>query len=644
MGRGTGWLVRLLLGVLVFVSFAVLLPDFVSATHVECSTAQLTILTGTTTLDSDLVLDGDRFSTCLYLDTRNAPAVLDCAGHSISLALTPGNLNNHEAIAIMGTNPATIKNCVINTFRTGMVCRAGLFCGGGGGDVLESNIFTDVQRGILFGDPYARNSQTIKNNIFRNADLQQPFTAIVTGIGGVIEFNRITSTDVGHGIFCGSGSKVNGNYIFNYLTGISCEGGGTQITSNLIDGYNDVGNGIALSEESGTLSNLIKSNTIRNNRIGIVIAGAENTWTIIDGNTIEDGVRGLEYLGFGNTNLSLITKNYIRNNFDSGQQTGGVYISQGRIELRNNVICGNGPYDVIQNPWSQGFGSNNACSLSSNWNEGNGGCTYKCGTLEGFVTDGHKYSEDDSGHTNSNELHPLRDAKITLQLRRDPFYFDITNFTSKDGRYLFYTPFDPSGRAPNIDARLKISLVDKRGFIEVYKWDQSRDNPVYFSTKMFSIDSADKIKDINALEISKLDDAESNIIIETADDLSNIYFHTKEAADFASDILRLSMDHAMPVQIYAFTSPLADEYKARYCITASSHPECSHISPYSSIISIVWAASLINEKNKPSNLEWHEFSHHVMVDSLIGGDNDFPPIPSGTRNHGRFENPTTADS
>ncbi len=92
------------------------------------------------------------------------------------------------------------------------------------------------------------------------------------------------------------------------------------------------------------------------------------------------------------------------------------------------------------------------------------------------------------------------------------------------------------------------------------------------------------------------------------DDLAEIYFYTHQAASFARTRLNLKMDDALPEEVRAFSaksgvyhSPAAPEY-----------------------INIEVAGSSLADVDWPDNREWHEFSHHIMADSLLGGDNAMP--------------------
>jgi len=91
-------------------------------------------------------------------------------------------------------------------------------------------------------------------------------------------------------------------------------------------------------------------------------------------------------------------------------------------------------------------------------------------------------------------------------------------------------------------------------------------------------------------------------------DFAVIYHHTMEAVEFALQILVLELDDlTLPVEILAH-SPFPGTF----------------YNPPTSVINIEHANGGSDYRIKPDNREWHEFSHHIMKDSLIGIDNAMP--------------------
>ncbi len=92
------------------------------------------------------------------------------------------------------------------------------------------------------------------------------------------------------------------------------------------------------------------------------------------------------------------------------------------------------------------------------------------------------------------------------------------------------------------------------------------------------------------------------------DDLAEIYLFTHQAASFARTQLDLNMDDALPEEVHAY----------------SAKSGVYHSTSASDFINVEVAGSGLADVDWPDNREWHEFSHHIMADSLLGGDNTIP--------------------
>jgi hypothetical protein len=93
-------------------------------------------------------------------------------------------------------------------------------------------------------------------------------------------------------------------------------------------------------------------------------------------------------------------------------------------------------------------------------------------------------------------------------------------------------------------------------------------------------------------------------------DVAAIYYHTRQAK-LLTDRLRLALDASLPVGVIAF-SPWEGVFWSP-----------SGGDPYINIAEVEGNSEYSNP-DRPDNREWHEFSHHIMADSLIGGDNAMP--------------------
>ena len=186
----------------------------------------------------------------------------------------------------------------------------------------------------------------------------------------------------------------------------------------------------------------------------------------------------------------------------------------------------------------------------------------------------------------------------------------ISLYTDANGHFRVIPPFTKQAEA---SGSFTITLKDKQGWVEVQHPDPNNNNQpvtVSFETAPFGFRQSATVKlTINLTNTS----AFRNPNIGTAnqarlDDLAQIYFYTHQAAEFASDKLKLTLDDALPAEIRAFSS-----VSGVYHTTRS--PE---------FINLEAKGSILKDPDWPNNREWHEFGHHIMADSSLGGDNKMP--------------------
>ncbi len=103
-----------------------------------------------------------------------------------------------------------------------------------------------------------------------------------------------------------------------------------------------------------------------------------------------------------------------------------------------------------------------------------------------------------------------------------------------------------------------------------------------------------------------------------------IYFHMHEAVDFAIIRLKANIDNKLPVDVWVGNK----EGKTNYQRDTTD-------------IYVADAYSVRTISHQPW-IEYHEFSHHIMY-SLYGANLPGKEVP-GSRNHGGFSNPNSADS
>ena len=104
------------------------------------------------------------------------------------------------------------------------------------------------------------------------------------------------------------------------------------------------------------------------------------------------------------------------------------------------------------------------------------------------------------------------------------------------------------------------------------------------------------------------------------DDLAAIYVHSMQALVYGRDVLGVSHDLSLPIDVHAYRTPAGVFYKGGdIFIDASS--------------------SDVTDADRPMNREWHEMFHQLMDDAV-----GIPPRPAGDSNHGGFSNFSTSDS
>lgn len=120
------------------------------------------------------------------------------------------------------------------------------------------------------------------------------------------------------------------------------------------------------------------------------------------------------------------------------------------------------------------------------------------------------------------------------------------------------------------------------------------------------------------------------------DDLGVIYYHTRQAWQLADRLLQ-PLDFNLPVDIVAFSVTDGVFWLGNGSDQPNIEPD-----PYINF-QAKDGASLLTDRDRPDNREWHEFGHHVMADALA---NLFPSYPRGANNsnHGGYRNVVTTDS
>lgn len=114
---------------------------------------------------------------------------------------------------------------------------------------------------------------------------------------------------------------------------------------------------------------------------------------------------------------------------------------------------------------------------------------------------------------------------------------------------------------------------------------------------------------------------------------ASMYVHFTEALEFYQNILHVSVNFQLPLDVYTFCS---ESTGTRYWYNI----------PGKSYITIDADKSIHESPYRPMNLEYHEFSHYIMhtLYQRWPAPADNLPVTVPEINHGGFLNPSTSDS
>jgi parallel beta-helix repeat protein len=558
-------------------------------------------------------------------------------------------------ILVSNVNNVTVKNVIIKNFYEGIQLRYS-----SNNKIMNNKLFGNVLRGIHIR--YSSNN-IIAENIVQNA--QQEGIYVVFSTNNKITGNTITGT--GAGIYLGqrginvdcSNHNVTGNYLQNNFQGIFSMADNTVIAKNNIIGRF----GITVS---GNLKNTVSENTIS----GVIYGGIQLSTTSYNNITDNEVLGSRGWYGIW---LQSSSKNIIARNNVSGFSINGIriekalapppYVSEPSMD---NKIYHNNFMDNIQNVylsdsiniWDDGYpsggnywGDYTGADEKSGPNQdqpgsdGIGDTPYvidannrdryplmkpwrqieRRTTIFGRITDGH-------GHT-------LSDVEVALtgELWNAPFEPSIVRVgvpsmvtkTNINGEYMFTnvlpsgTPFDGwfIGKY-RVTANLKCLLDDLATTIFEVVYDRG---PIGSAGVLpFSISEGES-REIN------IDFAGSQLILLTPEgnvvpreripDMAAIYFHVKQVVDFTRNVLGVTLDFDLPIEIHAYSTLTSiAEYRDGEIYIGES------ISNY-------------QDRNRPMNREWHEMFHEVMDDTI-----GIPSLPEDYDVHAGYNNPTTMGS
>jgi len=496
-------------------------------------------------------------------------------------------------------------------------------CPGHGIVIGADNITLDCNGRTIDGDATGgsdygihldgRSNVTIKNCVI--TDFAQGINVENSSNNNTVFNNNITGSGGGIRMVSSNGNSATFNTVSNASMGIYADtvSGGT-IAGNVLNS-----NWYGLYFRPGyTSDNITISNNVTNSNVlkGMEIIGNSLT---ITGNTANSNSNGIFVAGIYNT----VTHNWASSNSGHGlyvsswtctisyngaafNSTGIILANLGPSTFDWNTACCNTFKDIEF--WvhgSQGAtGNNNTCDNSGGWNDQfKTGCTSLC-SLSGRVTDGR-------GNGVGGVEVALHSMGPTTTYANTGGFYNICPAPIAD-----VTPPEPF---------VRVTLQDQgtgtMPYIAVY---ESTPGPVVFAdsqtltsvTGTYNIDLSNNpgIRTTNITNINDLDD------------FAAMYLHTYHALLVALNSLNLNLDHTLPVGVYGFTPGGTGTW-----YTSAGWP------PYpASSISIDATDSSLFSGNRPDNREWHEFSHHIMADSRIGGNNALPPLPPGDAYHAGY--------
>ncbi len=219
---------------------------------------------------------------------------------------------------------------------------------------------------------------------------------------------------------------------------------------------------------------------------------------------------------------------------------------------------------------------------------------------------------------------PMKYIPVAITVKDKSKSNDMLGYTDTTGIVKF--KIDMAQYESPVMAYAALALKDKDGIIKVV-YDNDAD-PIVVETKVFILPWGKEPLELAISEDSSFIDtkASDSRYVSNLADLSLIYYNTMEAVDFFRNDLGHEYDATkLPVTIHAFSS-------AGICTACYS--------PRQKAIYFDKQESLRTSINAPENREWHEFSHHVMVD-VYG---NMPALATGDKNHGGFSNSETEDS
>lgn len=260
------------------------------------------------------------------------------------------NITSHYGNCI--DNPLNFKNKIFD-------CQGNRISGDGGGSGIYLNRKQD--------------------NIIRNCAISYFEFGIYIGYSSKnILRNNDLNSNVWAGIFLNSSSNTiiaNNTVNLNNYGIVLFFSSKNNVTNNIVNSNYD---GIYIINSSD--ENIIESNIINSNKNGLYILYNSNFNKILNNEILNNSNSGIIMSNcniFGNclagNKNNIIESNKIINNRI------GIFSQNSFSIINNNSVCNNTELDFSSNNWLSSSGSNNACDKPDGWNDNNKiGCTYRC--------------------------------------------------------------------------------------------------------------------------------------------------------------------------------------------------------------------------------------------------------------------------
>lgn len=223
---------------------------------------------------------------------------------------------------------------------------------------------------------------------------------------------------------------------------------------------------------------------------------------------------------------------------------------------------------------------------------------------------------------NANRYENLKDLEVRVVFSDGHI---VTTDTDDEGKYTVTYDAAPDtfrvyGKLASNDG--EIAIHSRKGFggavIEVSSRPLVIDRPVESGAMYLRTGSG------------RLNRALSSDMKEAIEHGGSFYLRIHAAKTFTRERLNLRLNHQLPVTATLWSDKTTGAYYLRSDATME--------------ISGNGKKSMRTDGNSPDNREYHEFGHHVMADSAIGGENTYAGRVAGEKNHDGIKNGRSVDS